>query len=361
MNRRRLVLLLCLLIASALLLASCKPQEATPAASGATGDSTSVAANSTATSAPTVEPTATESVETASLADVPGYRAEFTSEYSMGEEGYSSTTTMAYVADPLAWSMTSDSGDGVTSETRYVDGTMYTRVSDTWTAIVLSPEDAEDYTGLLLEDDLGLDEMDDACDDMGKEVINGFDTRHYSCDAVALDELAAMAGELDDDSAQIKEGTYELWVSEEYGVAIKMIMSMTYEDPDEGTFTWNYSQTILEIGDDVVIEAPEDVESTYDFSGVVSEEFELPVMDGATEFYTMMGMSGYDVVATADEVSEFYMNAMEADGWTYDTTSSAPEYGSYMWTRGTQTTTLMVSEDEGTSSVMLVLDDGSGS
>ena len=129
-----------------------------------------------------------------------------------------------------------------------------------------------------------------------------------------------MAGELDDDSAQIKEGTYELWVSEEYGVAIKMIMSMTYEDPDEGTFTWNYSQTILEIGDDVVIEAPEDVESTYDFSGVVSEEFELPVMDGATEFYTMMGMSGYDVVATADEVSEFYMNAMEADGWTYDTT-----------------------------------------
>ena len=87
MNRRRLVLFVMLAHSLRIIAGIVQAAGSNPSRFRCYRDSTSVAANSTATSAPTVEPTATESVETASLADVPGYRAEFTSEYSMGEEG----------------------------------------------------------------------------------------------------------------------------------------------------------------------------------------------------------------------------------------------------------------------------------
>jgi len=242
---------------------------------------------------------------------------------------------VAYVREPPAmhWRMTGKEGpddeDAGTMEMIWVDGATYMSFGDEWMAMV-NEEDMQNPWS-----DPPQAYIASNSERVGIETVNGYRCIHYRAkeDAAILGVGAVASG--------------EYWVSEEHNVVVRSIVEWTGADASGEEGRWTLQWDLTDINQPITITAPEGVSKP----GIPED---VPLMPGATNVSSMMGMNSFEVEATADEVTEFYMQALEENGWTFD---SSVMDTMHVFTKGNRALTLMINADETPTSVVIMIEE----
>lgn len=314
----------------------------TPSGSGGSGS------GSGSGSSPTAAPSAGDDEEIVDLNALTSYRAQ-TLMAVVGEEDEKSWEILVeYTSNPPArhtYSKSVDGGKVEEFEIIQVDNVTYMQSGGEW--FTMTSDDLEDSMPVdawMLEPG----NLNEDCRQVGTETVNGYQTRHYTCDldAVAGGAIAGYAalglvsGELQDG------GAAEMWVSTQHDIPVRS--RLTYKvKSEEGEITEvTFETNLSSVNEPIEILAPEGVEPP----GLPQD---VPVMEGAEEVASFMGMTSFTVPQTADQTAEWYKEAMEAQGWTLDEASSAE--GMYNYRKAGRIATLYISESDGEAQVVIMV------
>jgi hypothetical protein len=199
-------------------------------------------------------------------------------------------------------------------------------------------EDAMSAFGMTVGE-WGFDESD--LDYRGRETVNGVNTRHYTVD-LALSALIALAeGDVSDVEA-------EAWIVDQSGlpsfVAKYECSWREVRDEQPGAVAWSYE--VYDINESFTIEPPE---------GAASWPEDVPQYPGAADVTLMEGMIAFSTDATAATVADFYGGGLADEGWSME---SEMDLGSTLlqtWTKAGKTLNLNITEEDGTTQVVITL------
>jgi predicted small secreted protein len=244
---------------------------------------------------------------------------------------------IAYVREPAAmhWIMSGSEGPGADDETYMemiqVEGTSYVNYDgDEWMAIT-SDEDLGDVWSHS-PDDL----VDSDSQRVGTETVNGYRCVHYRST-----DTAAYFG-----MGQLTEADY--WVSTEHDVVVRGVVGWLVDDVDGESGEWHMEWNITDINEPITIVAPEGVAKP----GLPED---VPLMPGASNVSSMMGMTNFEVEATADEVTTFYMEALEDNGWTH---GDSPIPSMHSFSKDGRELTLMIDDESTPTEVTIMIAEG---
>ncbi len=242
--------------------------------------------------------------------------------------------------------------DSETMEMVQIEGQQWLRFGDSW--MQTQAEDPETFMdeGLFLSPEDVADFADDEdYEFVGKERVNGLQTRHYRLNMTTMDTLFAQAYLEDVDEVSI-----DVWVSDEANLpafAVRFLMDAKGEVDDEGTKgTFTVEQEITAVNTNIVIEPPAEAAT-----GGLPED--IPLHPDAQELTSMAGMTIFSVDRRLEDVTTFYNEQLSAAGWTEDEASgfSSDEVVMQSWTKDNRTLQVNVSaEDDGGVGVMLMLE-----
>ncbi len=320
------------------------------------------------------EPAAEESAPALSAADLTlptgsdlpfnSYRVtmemSFTGVNADGEEvTQAMTMNSAYTTDPAATSVTMNmtgldnamGGDLV--EMAQIEGTTYMVIPDVG-CITTQDDSMSDapFADIMSPDDF-LGDLDGAKYE-GEETINGVRTLHYSFDkAVFLS--TQMSGD------EIEEAEGHIYIAKDGNYVVRMVIDATgkidlLDKGGDENGDLHIEMNLLDIDEPIEIVMPAACEA-----GAAGGSA-FPVMDDATETATFGGMTSYKTAAATEDVLAFYDDALVADGWVKDESSSFISGGTALvsYTRDGETLTLSINADEnaGGTDVLLMSDAG---
>lgn len=250
--------------------------------------------------------------------------------------------------DPAAehYVMSSEDGD---VEMIQIGKDSWIRFGEDW---MMSTSDEDVGFGDMLSsgDDWISDVEDSDYEYLGRENINGIDTRHYR---VEYDEglLGGLLGE-EEDMSDVESGTADVWIADERDLpkfAVKYEIVMTGTDEDNNDVSLTMQQEIFDVNEPFTIEPPE---------GVGGMPADLPEYPGATDMMSMGTMTMFTVTDDVETVNAFYVNALESGGWTEDEDSMvSAEVASSTWQKDGQTLSLLVSSGDDGTSVMISIEE----
>jgi len=258
----------------------------------------------------------------------------------------------AATREPPAKHMTMVSDDE-TVELIQIGGDTWMRLGEEWIATSSDEVSADDFGEVLHTGDAWVSGLgDDAYGYVGKETVNGLQTRHYRADDA--EDWGMFLG-LYGGEGQPKKGVADLWVADEPDipdVVVRLVVEVEFE-ADDATGKMFLTQDTTDINVPITIEPPADVAV-----GGLPEG--IPMYPDATEvtkFGTMTSFSAADDVAT---VNAFYEDALSAAGWEVEGEPTEMEDTVMStWAKDGQTLTLMISsEDDGASSSVVVMLEG---
>lgn len=146
------------------------------------------------------------------------------------------------------------------------------------------------------------------------ETINGIETIHYRFDEASFLDLMG-----DDD---IESVTGDLYVAVDGGYLVRMEiegvgagMNLFDESESAEAVPFSIVYDIVDINQPIEIMLPEGC-------GVESGGSEYPMVDDASETMSFPGGLMYSTGMGAAELVEFYVDAMSAEGWTYEEADS---------------------------------------
>lgn len=204
-----------------------------------------------------------------------------------------------------------EGSDPVSTEVIIIGDTMYIKAGDRWMATTTEGEALSQVPSGIGA--LGLapkaSELQ-SCQDLGVATVNGMATQHYRCDSGQGVWYAA------EDGSGSLGGVIEVWISTELNAVVKTAGQMTLQGSDQSTridLVAEYS----DINAAITIAPP---------AGVSAPEVpaDVPVMDGASQVVVVESMLSYIVEATPQQVADFYLAQMPANGWTYRQNMSRP-------------------------------------
>ena len=243
-----------------------------------------------------------------------------------------------FVADPPAQHMaiTSLDKEGKKQVMEYIQiaDVVYASFGGEWMAMT-STDDAKKQMGWLWDPGDFLTEGKGKF--VGKETVNGIETKHYRYDHTAFRTVALLT--------DLKEGKADVWVSPEHNVYVKVIMHIVGNDPEKGQVTVDLESNVSDINKPIVIKAPEGVAKP----GLPED---VPMVEGATEVSFVGTTGSYKTEMAADKVAEFYRTQMKAKGWTLEPNSSDELLA---FSKGTRTATVMISTEGGTTQVSVFI------
>ena len=297
----------------------------------------------------------TLSVDSDAMSQLDSYRAVMTWRVEKADGSVEELTiAQAATRDPAAqqFSMTSVDGEGM--EVIQIGDQMWMRYGDEW--MQTSSDEAsgvEDTFGDFLTtgdswvSDLGSGDYRN----LGRETVNGVQTRHYQADYSSA-WLGLLAGSGSD--GEITDGVADIWISDQADLpkfVVKYVVQMEGTiDGDQATATLN--QEVTDVNGSITIEAPEGVAQ-----GGLPEGVDLyPGATSLTTFGTMTTFSTADDVST---VNAFYQDALSGAGWTSSEDGMEIEgMASSTWTKDNQTLTLMITtgDDDTGSDVMFSIE-----
>ncbi|MBM3188196.1 MAG: hypothetical protein FJZ90_05675 [Chloroflexi bacterium] len=313
------------------------------------------AAEPTPTPRPTVaEPTATQppaeeeaAQEAPEAVELIGFLDSFRLyvRYQLTQEGevYQAEHWMDVVKDPPARRIqtrfTDEDGEEMTSEWIQIGDTVYARpAGDDWIA-------TSDTSGFIGPEELvGLargyqfSRIPD-CQDLGLDTVNGMQARHYRCDESS--PLWQAAAEM----PELIEGQMDAWVSTQYKEAIKVVSRYKVKDTEGEISEVEMTLEYRDINMPIEISAPEGVQ--------LSLPEDIPLMEGAKLTAAMGPMIAMMAPKPPQEVSEFYIAAMQENGWTYQADESMPPM-MHSFVKGERKASVMIMEMEGGSNVTVM-------
>lgn len=156
----------------------------------------------------------------------------------------------------------------------------------------------------IAQPDALLNEIGSAERVLPDETVNGILSRHYTFDESVID----------DPEAQIDTVDGHLYIAADGGYLVRMTMVgsgalSTVDEAQEGTGTYSIEWNLLEIDGDLEITLPPECE------GNATDSF--PQLDDATEVSSFAGFLSYKSGKSLAEAQEFYLDALQSEGWTY--------------------------------------------
>jgi hypothetical protein len=294
------------------------------------------------------------SLDEDSLDQLSSYRAKMA--WSVEKEDgsvESFSTEQAATREPAAKHTTMVS-NGETVEMIQIGGDTWMRFGDEWMRSSSDDATVGDFGDALQTSDgwvAGLD--DDEYDYLGKETINGVQTRHYR--AERSDQWGMFFGMLGADG-EAESGVADVWIADESDLP-RFVVRSTIEvqgEIDGLPATMTLSQDVSDINEPFVIAPPEDVALGGLPEGV-------PMYPDATDVTQFGTMTTFTVADDVDTVNTFYQDALEAAGWALDGEPTVTEDTAMSsWSKDEQTLNLMISSSDGgaTTSVVVILEDG---
>jgi hypothetical protein len=128
-------------------------------------------------------------------------------------------------------------------------------------------------------------------------------------------------------------------------VIVKVVSTWSGTDADKTKWSGGMQIDVTDINEPIAIEPPEGVEAP----GMPED---VPIMAGATNVQSVMGINSVKIAATADEVLAFYDEGMAANGWEAEE-GGIP--GMRTYTKENRQATLMVEEQDGGSEVTIMI------
>jgi len=300
------------------------------------------ATTASATATPQEEPAEEETIDANRATDLErldSYRMaqviDWKAETDEGSEEGRMRWEIAYVREPRAmhWRMMGQEGPDADEESWmemiWIDGVTYMNYGDEWMAFSSDDEDMAEAWGYAPED-----VVTDDSQRIGTETVNGYRSVHYRATGMGL----ALAGEL-------RQADY--WVSTEYDVVVRGIVQWISTVGDDSG-EWNMQWDVTDINEPIVITAPEGV----DKPGLPDD---VPLMPGASNVSSMMGFTNFETDATAAEVTEFYMQALEDNGWTFESSMIETMHS---FNKEGRSLTLMIDDESTPTTVTIMIGEG---
>lgn len=240
---------------------------------------------------------------------------------------------IAYVRQPPAmhWRMRGREGPDAEEESWmemiWVDGATYMNFGEGWMAMTSQDEMENPWTHSP-DDYISGDSQR-----VGTETVNGYRCVHYR----ARDTEALLG------IGQVTEADY--WVSTEHDVVVRSIVKWAATDGEGRSGQYDLQWDITEINEPISIVAPEGVAKP----GLPED---VPLMAGATNLSSMMGITTFDIDATAEEVTTFYMEALADNGWTHEDSAIATMHS---FSKDGRSLTLMIDDEETPTSVTIMI------
>jgi len=255
--------------------------------------------------------------------------------------------------DPLAQRMLMSSSEGDASEDFEfirVGDSQWTRFGEEWIQSTMTEEEMDFQEGMIYSyEDFSSFADDDDYEYLGKEKVNGVQTKHYRLD---LDPLSMAALTSD---GEVKDVEAEVWVAHESDLPefpMRFVMSaeVTSEVDGEIPGTVFFEQEVYDVNASFIIEPPEEALS----GGLPSD---IPMYPNASEVTSMAGMVFFSSSDEAGTIADFYRDALESAGWSQTESNELEGLVMETWTKEEQTLSLMISaEDAGGSSVTIMVE-----
>lgn len=275
------------------------------------------------------------------------YRMDMTWAFT-GEDGTVEEFTIQEEASrsPAAQRYTMQSG-GENIEFIQIEQTQWMRFGEEWMQTTASEDEAMGGFGefFVQPEEMFADVDEDAYKYMGKDNVNGMNTRHYQLKDTALNMALAF------NATEIEEGAIDVWIVDErdlpkFAARYEVTMAGTFEEEGKGTLTLNWN--IYDVNAEITIEPPADVAS-------IPEGLEL--CPDASDVMVMGAMSIFTCPGTVADTSTFYTEMLENGGWEAGDVTNMEEMLMGTWTKDGETLSLTITADEesGGSSVMITL------
>ena len=219
-------------------------------------------------------------------------------------------------------------------ESIQIGDTNYIKFGDEWTAIQSEDQEITE-AGDFWTPETFLGEGEGRY--LGKENINGVDTRHYRYDKTAFMGTAMITN--------LESAQADVWVSTKFNVYARVEMHVVGVDDDGNKVTFTLVSNLTSINESIKIEAPEGVEKP----GLPDD---VPVMDNAEELSAFGQISTYKVKQPTADVIAFYKKEMPANGWKM---GEAVIETMMDFTKGDRKATVMIDEDGEYSSVTVMM------
>lgn len=240
-----------------------------------------------------------------------------------------------FVSQPPAQRMVIKGDDDEEMEIIHIDNVQYMKHDDEWIAMQVSTENVFAQMGWWGGPETFM--ATSKGDYVGKERVNGLDTKHYHFTQEMLASLSARG-------TDVVKATADVWVSTKYAVYVKVLMQWEGTDAQKGKGTFSLESNLTDINKPITIKPPE---------GVAKPEVpdDIPVIDGA-EVNIMEQMITLRVKRPQAEVVDWYKAQMLAKGWKAE---KSPVPTMLQYKKGNRSANVMMNaEGEYTSIVIMV-------
>ncbi len=213
-----------------------------------------------------------------------------------------------------------------------------------WMYSQVSEEEMEPFgSGMIFDPDEFFSELTgEDYEYVGKEKINGIQTKHYH---IHLDQYADFG-----DLADVQKGEADIWVAAEHGLPefpVKLVITVEGENEDGTMTTDTIQMEVTDINTPIKIEPPADAAAGLPGA--------LPEYPNATDIAILGDMYSFHTDDDVATVQAFYEEALDDAGWTKSETTEMEGMVMQTWTKDNESIMLMISADEeqGGSSVII--------
>jgi len=279
-------------------------------------------------------------IDPGAMDELSSYRSRITMQIESAEgEGETIDVELSATTDPLAQHIVMFS-QGQEVEMIQIGNEQWIRFGEDWMQSTIDATET-DMTEELSSFFMDVEEFgaleDEEYQYVGKEKINGMNTRRYRL------EHAALLGDLGFGAEdEIDKGEAEVWIVDEPDLPKFVVRAdVTLEgmiDGEAGKFI--VMQEIYDVNADFTIEPPADAAS----GGLPAD---IPMYENATNVNAMMGMSLFSTPDDVATVADFYVEAMPENGWTRDEAQDMVVEGTAMYTFEKEDRTAQITITEG--------------
>lgn len=180
---------------------------------------------------------------------------------------------------------------------------------------------------------------------VGREEVNGVQSRHYSLDLSAMETALLAQGEVSDVEGNV-------WIADESGLPnFTVRFEMTWnETREERVGSGELFYEVYDVNEPISIEPPEGAEK----SGLPED---VPAYPDAEDAFSMEGMTSFTASDDVETVADFYAEGLEAQSWSMANEEDMGEDAvNQLWQKDERQLMLMITSEEDGSNVTIMIE-----
>lgn len=180
---------------------------------------------------------------------------------------------------------------------------------------------------------------------VGREEVNGVQSRHFKLDLSAMETALLAQGEVSDVESNV-------WIADESGLPnFTVRFEMTWnETREERAGSGELFYEVYDVNQPISIEPPEGAEK----SGLPED---VPAYPNAEDAFGMEGMTSFTSSDDVATVADFYAEGLAAQGWSMaNEEDMGADAVNQLWQKGERELRLMITSEESGSNVTIMIE-----